>query len=83
MQAEGLSSVAEWMHFTLFEMILPTTKLKVCTFLGLMISAIQAGNLYPFGGSYNPTIGEKVSLSWARALSPRHNPGKCRQRGWP
>ena len=28
--------VAEWIHFTLFGIILPTLKLKVCTFGGLM-----------------------------------------------
>ena len=27
--------VAEWIHFTLFGVILPTIKLKVCTFGGL------------------------------------------------
>ena len=30
-----LTVVAEWIHFTLFEIILPTVKRKVCTFGGL------------------------------------------------
>ena len=35
--------VAEWIHFTLFGKILPTIKLKVYTFLGLMNSATRDG----------------------------------------
>ena len=31
----GLFLVAEWIHFTLFGIILPTIKLKVYTFWGL------------------------------------------------
>ena len=33
--------VAEWIHFTLFGIILPTIKLKVYTFWGLMNSATK------------------------------------------
>ena len=33
--------VAEWIHFTLFGIILPTIKLKVCTFGGLTNSATK------------------------------------------
>ena len=33
--------VAEWIHFTLFWIVLPTIKLKVYTFLGLMNSATK------------------------------------------
>ena len=33
--------VAEWIHFTLFGIILPTIKLKVCTFWGLTNSATK------------------------------------------
>ena len=38
--------VAEWIHFTLFGIILPTIKLKVYTFLGLMNSAIKHGKTH-------------------------------------
>ena len=33
--------VADWIHFTLFEIILPTIKLKVYTFGGLRSSATK------------------------------------------
>ena len=33
--------VAEWIHFTLFGIILPTIKLKVCTCWGLMNPATK------------------------------------------
>ena len=33
--------VAEWIHFTLFVIVLPTIKLKVCTFWGLMNPATK------------------------------------------
>ena len=33
--------VAEWIHFTLFGIIVPTIKLKVYTFGGLMNSATR------------------------------------------
>ena len=32
---QGLGLVAEWIHFTLFWIMLPTIKLKVYTFWGL------------------------------------------------
>ena len=39
--------VAEWIHFTLLGIILPTIKLKVYTFLGLMNSATKTGKSSP------------------------------------
>ena len=33
--------VAEWIHFTLFGIVVPTIKLKVYTFRGLMNSATK------------------------------------------
>ena len=44
--------VAEWIHFTLFWIILPTIKLKVYTFGGLMNSATkgpESGSVLVFG----------------------------------
>ena len=35
--------VAEWIHFTLFGITIPITKLKVYTFGGLMNSATKQG----------------------------------------
>ena len=37
----GIDLVAEWIHFTLFGRMLPTIKLKVYTFGGLMNSATK------------------------------------------
>ena len=34
--------VAEWIHFTLLGIVVPTIKLKVYTFLGLVNSATKA-----------------------------------------
>ena len=36
--------VAEWIHFRLLGIILPTIKLKVYTFLGLVNSALSLGS---------------------------------------
>ena len=36
-----ITLVAEWIHFTRFWILLPTIKLKVCTFGGIMNSATK------------------------------------------
>ena len=41
--------VEGWIHFTLFGIILPTIKLKVYTFWGLMNSAIKVLSPYDSG----------------------------------
>ena len=41
--------VAEWIHFTLLGRILPTLRLKVYTFGGLMNSATKISNSIPWG----------------------------------
>ena len=52
----GLGLVAEWIHFTLFGIILPTIKLKVYTFWGLL-------NITLFG-IILPTTKLKVYTFW-------------------
>ena len=48
----GVELVAEWIHFTLLGIILPTIKLKLHTFWGLMNSATKWNR-----GGFSSTIG--------------------------
>ena len=51
--------VAEWIHFTLFGIILPTLKLKVYTFGGLSTQQLRTGRRQTFDFS---------TLSWVQCL---------------
>ena len=51
--------VAEWIHFTLFGIILPTLKLKVYTFGGLWTQQLRTGQRQTFDFS---------TLSWVQCL---------------
>ena len=56
--------VAEWIHFTLLGIILPTLKLKVYTFLGLMNAASRNWSILAY----------KIALLTEQGASTRHFP---------